>query len=207
VRHADGHWVHLELVQRDLRHDPLIGGRVVHARDVSDAHEVHQRLLSAATRDPLTGLCNRRALMDLMDHDLAAGRHLAILFVDLDGFKAVNDCHGHDQGDELLAVVAARLEELCGSGAVVARLAGDEFVVLLDRDGEDACELAEMVGASVRAPVKLAAGWARVGASIGVALSETGDTSAELLTRADIAMYRVKRRRGRPDEVVLQSVP
>jgi diguanylate cyclase (GGDEF)-like protein/PAS domain S-box-containing protein len=206
VRHADGHWVHLEVVERDLRHDPLIRGLVVHARDVSEAHAVRERLLNAATRDPLTGLCNRRALMDVMDDELAAGQQLQVLFVDLDGFKAVNDRHGHDQGDELLAVVAGRLEEICEPGAVVARLAGDEFVVLLHRDGEDACELAEMVGASVRAPVRLAVGWARVGASIGVALSETGDTAADLLQRADAAMYRVKRRRGRTDEVAVQSV-
>jgi diguanylate cyclase (GGDEF)-like protein/PAS domain S-box-containing protein len=205
VRHANGHWVHVEVVSRDLRDDPLIGGRVHHARDVSEAHAVHERLLTAASCDALTGLANRRALMERMDADLGAGKLLSVLFVDLDGFKAVNDRHGHDQGDELLAVVGARLEELCSQAAVVSRLAGDEFVVLLEKDAEDACELAELVGASVRAPVKLAGGWAKVGASIGVALSENGDTASTLLHRADTAMYRVKRRRVRPDESAIQS--
>jgi diguanylate cyclase (GGDEF)-like protein len=162
-------------------------------RDVSQARHL-------ATHDSLTGLPNRRLLLDRLGQALAYAtryrQRVVLLVIDLDGFKLVNDVHGHGVGDELLRQVAGRLQNCVRLCDTVCRYGGDEFVVMLPQIG--AAEDAEVVSAKIRA--RLAAPYAfgneqpiRVTVSIGVAVYlEDGQTSRELLDRADAAMYAEK---------------
>lgn len=153
-----------------------------------------------ALHDPLTGLANRRLLMDRLD---VACRRIArtevpvgLMLIDLDGFKKVNDRHGHDVGDEVLVQTAARVGAVVRDHDTVARLGGDEFVVLLDGlpDEHALGELVDRVHRAIGQPVATPAGPVRVGASIGSAATTDPDAGPEsLLRRADQAMYAVKR--------------
>ncbi len=168
---------------------------VAHVTDVTERHVVAGRLRQQAMTDPLTGLPNRSALMADLDLRLAAGEQPAVLFLDLDRFKAVNDSLGHDQGDRLLRVVADRLTASLRPGDVAARLGGDEFVVVAA--GVGPCALAglgERLHESLREPVLLDAGIVVTSASIGAALADPGATASSLLRQADTAMYVAKTR-------------
>jgi diguanylate cyclase (GGDEF)-like protein len=151
--------------------------------------------------DALTGLPNRRALMqtlpDAMHRAARSHKPCALLFLDMDGFKGVNDTHGHEEGDELLRQFGARLLEAVRRTDMVARLAGDEFVVVLEglSDAQDANEKADSLLAVLRAPYVLKRAGVSVGASIGVALYLPGDPQDldAWLARADGAMYAAKR--------------
>lgn len=168
-----------------------------HARDAAATIAVSAE---QASHDPLTGLPNRR----LFDHRLAAAlarpragrRDLALLYLDLDGFKPVNDRFGHEAGDELLREAARRLRALTRAGDVPARVGGDEFVVLQAGGAQPAgaARLAEALLDALRRPIRLGAAEARVGASIGVALATPDvDSPRELIRRADAALYAAKR--------------
>jgi diguanylate cyclase (GGDEF)-like protein len=161
--------------------------------------------------DALTGLPNRRALMqalpEAMHRAARAGKPCALLFLDMDGFKAVNDTHGHEEGDELLRQFGARLQAAVRKTDLAARLAGDEFVVVLEGlgDARDAHEKAGSVLAVLRAPYTLRRVTVSVGASIGVALHRPADRHDldAWLARADGAMYAAKR--GGRNAVALAS--
>ena len=152
-------------------------------------------------RDVLTGLPNRRALMEALPEAMGrarrVGRPAALLFIDMDGFKGVNDSHGHEEGDELLRQFGARLLGAVRKTDMAARLAGDEFVVVLEMlaDGADAEDTAGKLLDVVRAPYPLRSATVSVGASIGVAVFQPGDTPDldAWLARADHAMYVAKR--------------
>ena len=123
---------------------------------------------------------------------------MAVLFIDLDGFKEVNDTLGHDRGDLLLREAARRLQTCVRQADVVARLAGDEFSIVLSNlsGAEDVSIVIDRVIAALEQPMQLGEDWANVSASVGVALTGEGDESAdELLRRADAAMYQAKRAR------------
>jgi diguanylate cyclase (GGDEF)-like protein len=160
-------------------------------------------LAEAATQDPLTGLANRRSFLDATTRALGSssrrGQHVAVLFLDLDGFKAVNDVMGHDTGDDVLRTFAQRLLATCRSNELAARLGGDEFVVLLEDTGaEEASKAARRIADGVDGTIGSLKGDVRVGVSVGVALSEQGEAADALIRRADLAMYAVKaERRGR----------
>jgi diguanylate cyclase (GGDEF)-like protein len=153
-------------------------------------------------RDVLTGLPNRRALMQALPEAMAraarVGRPCAVLFLDMDGFKQVNDTRGHEEGDELLRQFSTRLLNGIRETDMAARLAGDEFVVVLEllTDAQDAENKAHVLLDQLSRPYVLAGGSVQVGASIGVALQLPGDLQepARLLARADQAMYEAKRR-------------
>lgn len=150
---------------------------------------LHDELRHQATHDALTGLANRAYLEERL-RSLPGGATLSILLIDLDGFKPVNDRHGHAAGDEVLVAVAGRLAALVGPGRVVGRLGGDEFAVLLT-DAEPG-DLPERIAASLSSPIALADGvTVAVGASVGIATGPAA-TAARLLRDADAAMYRVK---------------
>ena len=157
------------------------------------------RLAYLAHHDPLTGLVNRACFNDRLDRALArAGRtaeRVAVLYLDLDRFKAINDTLGHDMGDRLLIEVAARLRRSVRVFETVARLGGDEFVILLEGlSGPEPVEaVAKRVLSHMAAPVRLDGRPHRVSTSIGAALSQPGDRRDALLGRADEAMYRAKR--------------
>jgi len=169
-----------------------------------------RRLDHLAHHDPLTGLANRTLLFELMRRALASSRRgqrsLAVLALDLDGFKAINDRFGHEAGDRLLQEVAARLRGSLREADVVGRLGGDEFIVVLDSGGSAANTVAvqQKIERALSAPIALAGSAVTVGASIGIAVSTQADTVDSLLARADTAMYRSKRSR-RPDPRQLPS--
>jgi len=201
VRSADGEYRFLESVGQNLLDDPAIEGIVLHSRDVSERVRLQGELAFLAAHDPLTGLANRRLINDLIEQALArSGRReatLAVLFIDLDGFKDVNDRLGHVAGDELLAEVAARLRSAVRTGDVVARHGGDEFVVLC----EDVAGATEAMGIAKRVVDAVArgfhtAGGEVLGATVGVAINRPGDTPRSLLMAADAALYDGKRAGG-----------
>ena len=156
-------------------------------------HAAH--LAQAAATDPLTGLANRAGLAQGAAQLLADGAPHALMLLDLDRFKPINDVHGHDAGDAVLRAVAARLQAHIRAGDIVARLGGDEFVVLLaaPRSDADLEVLALRLGAAVRQPVEFQGQALTVGASTGIARSpRDGRTLTELMRSADQAMYQAK---------------
>ena len=168
--------------------------------------QAHEALEYLAAHDPLTGLPNRREAIDRITGALARARRsgsiTGLLFIDLDGFKQVNDTLGHAAGDELLTRVAGRMKNQVRAGDVVARLGGDEFVVLLEPLDQQASaiEVANRLIDAVSQPITLAGGrQVRIGASIGVTVNQDAVTEADILMHeADIAVYRAKRAgRGR----------
>jgi diguanylate cyclase (GGDEF)-like protein/PAS domain S-box-containing protein len=183
-------------------------GRLTHYvgtySDITERKEAEERIRHLAFYDPLTGLPNRRLLLDRLQHSLAgsnrSGRHGALLFIDLDNFKTLNDTQGHVVGDMLLTEVAQRLQGCVREGDTVARLGGDEFVVLLDDLNSElshAAAQAEAVGekifAAVNQPYLLRGRQHHSSPSIGVSLFlGHRESSEELLKRADLAMYQAK---------------
>ncbi|PIE17192.1 MAG: hypothetical protein CSA66_06465 [Proteobacteria bacterium] len=173
------------------------------ARANAELERREQHLAALAYHDALTGLPNRKGFEehadDALDDARATGWNVALLLVDLDGFKPVNDRHGHKAGDEVLRVVAQRLADAVGDGGVVCRLGGDEFAVIMRRARglEHATALARTLNVAVSKPIPLPDGGtgARVSASIGVTLSRGGRLDRDhLLETADQAMYDAKRR-------------
>jgi len=169
---------------------------ITHIEDVTEQRRTAERLQWAATHDDLTGLPNRTELITRVDAILgdAAVGEVALLFIDLDNFKSVNDSLGHGIGDTLLTAMSVRLREVVGDDAVLARFGGDEFIVVL-RGSEDALRTAERVRESVREAVVVDGTELFVAASIGVSVNDReGVTAADLLRDADAAMYRAKAR-------------
>ncbi len=153
-----------------------------------------ERLRYAATHDSLTGLGNRAALEQDSRRLLFSGGMPALLLLDLDRFKLVNDTMGHDAGDELLRILAGRFTALEGRGVKVYRLGGDEFVFLMSQVSSRAAidALCGDIQAIFSEPIQLSGGPVRCGASIGVALTEKGVTLSGMLKNADLALYKVK---------------
>ncbi|TKA96105.1 EAL domain-containing protein [Cereibacter changlensis] len=167
-------------------------------RDITARKNAERSLQLAASRDSLTGLLNRASLMDALRQDLsehqADGRTLALIFIDCDNFKTVNDTLGHAVGDALLSAVAFRLTEVTARDARLARIGGDEFVVLAPvADQTAALRLAEQLREAILAPFLLEQERISVTASIGLAISPgDGDTADQLMQNADIAMFHSK---------------
>lgn len=164
---------------------------------------LHGRLRHMAQHDQLTGLPNRALFLDRLEAAVtgAARRqaHLAVLYLDLDGFKQINDTLGHAAGDQLLREVAHRLTDCVRGADTVGRLGGDEFVVLLDgiERATDGATVVKKIAAAFAAPFPLVAGAVRMSPSVGVAVyPEDGQTADELIGHADSAMYAVKRSQG-----------
>lgn len=165
------------------------------------------RLHRMAQYDELTGLPNRACFRDRLDTALARvrrnGGRVALLYVDLDRFKQVNDTYGHSGGDQLLRAVADRLTHCVRDTDTVARLGGDEFVVLLESiaEAEDARRVVDKIRAAFEQPMQIAEHSLDIGLSIGTALyPEDGDAEAQLLKQADDRMYLMKARGGQPQD-------
>jgi diguanylate cyclase (GGDEF)-like protein len=174
-------------------------GAFVSITDITPIKDAEEMLTLQVTHDALTGLPNRRMLWDRLATAIArlnrVDGSLAVLFLDLDGFKPVNDHFGHAAGDELLNVVASRLLHTVRADDTVTRLGGDEFVVLLERvpDREHAVMIADKIVEAVNAPAVLAQGEVRVSVSIGIAVSTDPYVGPDkLLREADRAMYAAK---------------
>jgi len=202
---ADGLAAAALTVWRPVEHRMLASHRQVMARSLSYVrlalvrHAEHQRLRHLAGHDALTGVANRTEFRTRLAHALAIGeRDLAVAFCDLDGFKVVNDTFGHIRGDAVLVDVAARLRSSLRAGDELARMGGDEFTVLLRNvvDAQGANHVVDRLLGALRRPILVEGTEITLGLSIGVALAGPTSTADDLLTRADEALYAVKRSGG-----------
>jgi diguanylate cyclase (GGDEF)-like protein/PAS domain S-box-containing protein len=192
----------LDVTLSDLRDDPAVGGIVINATDITDRKALEHVLRHQALHDDLTGLGNRATFA--LEVAAATERAtllgepgMAVLVVDLDDFKTVNDSLGHAVGDELLIIVAHRLRSVLRGGDIATRLGGDEFVLLIagHHDETEVGVVADRILDAVREPALVHGHTIRITASIGVALSNgSGLSSEELLRNADLAMYLAKER-------------
>jgi len=203
VRTKGGDWRHLEFIGSDQRDNPAIGGIVLNVRDVTERKSLEDQLRDQALHDPLTKLANRTRFTDRLTHALVrrarTGTEVAVLFMDLDNFKGVNDTLGHSAGDRLLTQVAERVEACLRASDTVARLGGDEFALLVEdiHDISEAIEVANRVLAALEPPFQLEGKELLVRGSIGLAVAraDQDDARAEALLRdADTAMYVAKAR-------------
>jgi diguanylate cyclase (GGDEF)-like protein/PAS domain S-box-containing protein len=199
LRRPDGSWRDVEGLGRNLLGDEAVRGVLLTLRDVSERKQLERELTRQAFSDQLTGLPNRALLHDRTEQAIRlAGRHglvAALLLLDLDRFKEVNDTLGHHHGDLLLQQVAERLQGSMRDSDTVARLGGDEFAVLLPKVAsvQDAAAVADKLSAAIEAPFTVDGLTLDVDASIGVAAyPDHGAGANELLQRADVAMYAAK---------------
>ena len=202
VRHRDGTYRMIEVLGTNLLGDPNIGGVVLNGRDVTERNALEAQLAHQAFHDSLTGLANRALFRDRLSHALVRAtrsmQSVAILFLDLDDFKAVNDSLGHEAGDALLVGVAARLGECVRASDTVARLGGDEFAILIEEGtSEEVDKIADRVLEVLGAPLMVQGHEVFVRGSVGIATAAPDSASAEdLLRDADAAMYHAKRSGG-----------
>ena len=199
LHYADGAWRDCEITVTNRFGQPAVHGIVLTCHDITERKAYEQQLTRMAFRDSLTGLANRALLLDRLERALDSsyrhGQAVAVVFLDLDNFKVVNDSLGHEQGDTLLVEVANRLDGCLRAGDTAARLGGDEFTLLLEHASEaDAVTLAGRVVEALRSPVQLADRSVVVSGSLGVALStpSSKERPETLLRRADLAMYQAK---------------
>jgi diguanylate cyclase (GGDEF)-like protein/PAS domain S-box-containing protein len=188
----------LECVGSNLMDDTAIAGLALNFRDVSERKALEEQLRKLAFHDPLTLLANRSLFWNRVEHALALAQrseqHVAVMFLDLDNFKNINDSLGHDAGDRLLQAAAQRLVKSTRPSDTVARLGGDEFAILLEgiRSESDVERIATPITAAFNKPLLLDGRETESSASIGVACSQPGDDAEQLLRNADIAMYHAK---------------
>ena len=207
---ADGEVRWFEVRASHLPDDPEIAGTVINGRDVTEQKQLEAELRHQALHDTLTGLANRALFNDRVGHALArharSGDAVAVLLIDLDDFKSVNDVFGHGTGDELLAEVATRLLGAVRRGDTVARLGGDEFAILLDPPlrGGEAELVAERIVGTMSAAFELPTGGHAVGASVGIAFARADKSPEELLRDADLAMY-VAKQQGKGRSVTFEE--
>lgn len=199
---SGGAGVWLRVNARPLVQDGQSVGGVLVFRDITQVKAVEDRIAWLAHFDPLTGLPNRVEFRRRLEAALAAARRdgtrLAVMLLDFDGFKEINDQFGHAVGDELLVAVARRLRDALEAGATVARLGGDEFTIIVEEDGGQTADAAsQSLIRAMAEPFPLAGGRHRLTVSIGVVGHPAqGDGADDLLRKADMAMYRAKERGG-----------
>jgi diguanylate cyclase (GGDEF)-like protein/PAS domain S-box-containing protein len=212
LANADGSWRDCEVIATNLLAQASVQGVVVTCRDVTERKSFERQLTHTAFHDALTQLPNRALFRDRLEHALTRAdrqsRSTAVLFVDLDNFKVVNDSLGHEAGDTLLAVASQRLAACLRAEDTVARFGGDEFALLIEEVAgeEDAVAVAERIAESFREPILLESREVFVGASVGIVISKPhrGDGPDNLLRNADLAMYRAKAT-GRGRHVVFDT--
>jgi len=198
IQHADGTWHVVQAIAKNLIEVEAVGGLVVNYRDITEQKTLEEQLRRQAFHDELTGLPNRALFTDRLEHAITfLGRKtapIAVLFVDLDDFKTVNDSLGHDAGDRLLIEAGRRISSCIRAVDTVARLGGDEFAVLMeDVDPEAPAVAAERILAALHQPVRLNRQLLTVTASIGIVTAQSPkQTVIELVRNADLAMYAAK---------------
>jgi diguanylate cyclase (GGDEF)-like protein/PAS domain S-box-containing protein len=195
---TDDQWRTLDVTLTDLSEDPSVGGIVLNAHDVTERQQLEYDLRHQALHDGLTGLPNRVLFRDRVSQALARrdDSSVAVLMIDLDDFKTINDAVGHPVGDEMLKMIAYRLRQFLRAGDTAARLGGDEFAIAIEdvRDREEVLEIARRILISVRAPVSWDGREIRADASIGIVFdTDCPNATPEIMLRnADMAMYSAK---------------
>lgn len=199
LRAADGSFRWFDVESSDRSDDPQLGGVLLTCHEVSERKDLQDKLSYQASHDELTGLANRAVFCERVETvrravETRSASPFAVLFVDLDHFKPVNDTFGHDAGDQVLRTVAARFLSTVRAEDLVCRFGGDEFgILLLDCDEQLAREIASRLVRAVRAPIAVGANLVRIDASIGIALSGQAASGPErLIHEADEAMYVAK---------------
>jgi len=197
--HADCSWRWLDARITNLLEEPDVAGVVANFRDITERKELEERLAHQAFHDALTGLANRALFLDRTEHALATLRrlgtgHVAVLFLDLDDFKTVNDGLGHAAGDAVLVELGSRLTATLRAVDTCARLGGDEFAVLLEglADPPEAFEIGGRVLETVRDPITVDGTTVALNASLGIVITDGVDDAADLVRNADLAMYKAK---------------
>ena len=199
-RTPDGRTLMAEHVATNLLDEATVEGIVLNSRDVSERADLERQLTHQAFHDPLTHLANRTLFLDRLEHACRRASRstggVALLFLDLDDFKRVNDSLGHAAGDQLLVQTSARIAAELREGDTLARLGGDEFAILLEdvRDAALASDVGDRVLRVLRAPFSLEGREISVGVSIGIASADAGDRPSDLMRNADLAMYIAKTR-------------
>jgi diguanylate cyclase (GGDEF)-like protein/PAS domain S-box-containing protein len=199
TRAADGTWRTLESIGKSCLDIPAVRGIVVNTRDVTERRVIEQRIAHLAYHDALTGLPNRSLMQDRISSAIAraerTGKKFAVMFIDIDNFKNINDSLGHDAGDELLRSVSRRLSDSIRAHDTIARQGGDEFIVLLDQlEGhQGATRVAQKILEALRAVFPLSGSDHHVSGSIGIAVfPDDGRDASTLLKNADTAMFHGK---------------
>ena len=201
LRHKDGEVRQFEVLYTDLLDDENVHGVVLNSRDVSERKVFEEQLAHQAFHDPVTNLANRALFVERVRHAVPRARRedsrLAVIFIDLDDFKTINDSLGHAAGDAVLLEVAKRLDGSIRPSDTAARFGGDEFAVLLEDVGsaQDAADTGERILEAVGAPLRLEGKELFVRCSLGISIAD-GDAAAgadELIRNADAAMYIAKR--------------
>ena len=199
IRHSNGRVVPVEMTITNLLQEPSVAGIVLNTRDISERKALEDQLVHEAFHDSLTALANRALFTDRLDHAMCRPGvdpdSIAVLFLDLDGFKTINDSLGHASGDLLLTEVAERLRTCVRPGDTVARLGGDEFAVLVENVThlDDALGVAERITGAFVEPFVVEGRSIQLSGSVGIARSGENVAGADqLLRNADLAMYRAK---------------
>jgi len=197
LRREDDSYCPSEVTITNLLELPSVQGLVLNTRDISERKALEEKLIHQAFHDSLTNLPNRAAFRVNLEHalQLDSEQHIAVLFLDLDDFKSVNDTLGHEVGDQLLVAVGARVSSTLRPGDTVARLGGDEFAVLLRNleDEKTAARVAERITRQLAPPFSISGREIAVRASIGIAGIVSGQEAADdLIRNADVAMYIAK---------------
>jgi diguanylate cyclase (GGDEF)-like protein/PAS domain S-box-containing protein len=179
--------------------DPVVGGVVINLRDITDRKRAEQQLSHSAFHDSLTGLANRALFHDRLVHALErsarSGLRVAVVYLDLDGFKTINDSQGHEAGDRVLREVAIRLSSVIRAVDTVSRHGGDEFAILIEESAralDEAETVAGRILAALTAPIIVDGQQVVLSASIGIAIGDNTGTASSMMRDADVAMYKAK---------------
>jgi diguanylate cyclase (GGDEF)-like protein/PAS domain S-box-containing protein len=195
IRGAEGSWLPVETVASSSTGDSSNPGVVLNTRDLQERKALEQKLTFQAFHDPLTRLANRSLFRERVEHALDRRRasNLAVLFIDLDNFKTINDSLGHAAGDHVLVETAHRIRSTLRPEDTASRLGGDEFAALLeDADVTAAARVAERIRLALGVPFWVVGHEVFISASIGIAVQEDGDAAGDMLRNADVAMYTAK---------------